>query len=578
MKTLGEAAMDLPWLAPSVASMTTLAKSSAHGGLTIGTQLRTDPGVVLLFARVLGSDTSLDAALLDAVLQHQRHFHLGSVDWSQAGPAAVQRTCCRQAMLASQLAEKVGCDGQRAWIAGFLAPLGWLAVTAAAPDKIADQINHVATITDIAAWQRQAWGHDHTALARRLSRCWRLPTWLTSILGHLGLHASIAERLGADPKLFQIVQMTVALVQQREAGLGLAVGAGLPELLSALHLKASEVGSLADAAMLAELPEQAWESPAKHALLPDLLRLALENRRQNDAAWVDRLQQDLDQLQEALVQQFADEKGRLQAMKLSALAEFAAGAGHEINNPLAVISGQAQYVLKQMDWLEAPAEEIDNVREYLDSLRAKITPSLQKIVGQTQRVHSILTELMQFARPSKPHVQATSVRSLIGDVAESLQTFAQQRKVQLIVAGLEHDENLHADAAQARIALSGILRNAIEAAPPEGWARIRLEKRGKSTLELIVEDNGKGPCPTIREHLFDPFFSGRSAGRGRGMGLPIAWRLARQQGGDIRFAGVQDGVTSFVLTLPLAPAPAFVNSNGSGYHIDAVSVGCVKRT
>src|SRR5207247_2604374 len=129
----------------------------------------------------------------------------------------------------------------------------------------------------------------------------------------------------------------------------------------------------------------------------ELLRLALDNRRQNDDAWIERLQQDLDYLQEALAQQCGDEKNRLQTLKLSALAEFAAGAGHEINNPLAVISGQAQYVLKQMDWLDVPAEEIENVGEYLDSLRAKITPSLQKIVGQTQRVHSILTDLMQFA-------------------------------------------------------------------------------------------------------------------------------------------------------------------------------------
>ena len=97
---------------------------------------------------------------------------------------------------------------------------------------------------------------------------------------------------------------------------------------------------------------------------------------------------------------------------------------------------------------------------------------------------------------------------------------------------------------------------------------VRIEKKGKSTLELIVEDNGSGPCPTIREHLFDPFFSGRSAGRGRGMGLPIAWRLARQQGGDVRFDGVEDGVTRFILSLPLAPAPVFASSNG--YHTDTV--------
>ena len=51
-----------------------------------------------------------------------------------------------------------------------------------------------------------------------------------------------------------------------------------------------------------------------------------------------------------------------------------------------------------------------------------------------------------------------------------------------------------------------------------------------------------------REHLFDPFYSGRKAGRGRGLGLPTAWRLARQHGGDVRFAGAEP--TRFVLTLP----------------------------
>src|SRR5207249_4278774 len=159
-------------------------------------------------------------------------------------------------------------------------------------------------------------------------------------------------------KLFRVVQATVALMQERDAGLGLTIGADLADLLSALHLNETDARSLSDTALQALPPAQTWEPPANHALLPDLLRLALDNRRHNDAAWIERLQQDLDQLQEALVHQCGDEKNRLQGMKLSALAEFAAGAGHEINNPLAVISGQAQYVLKQMDWLDVPAEEI----------------------------------------------------------------------------------------------------------------------------------------------------------------------------------------------------------------------------
>ena len=55
---------------------------------------------------------------------------------------------------------------------------------------------------------------------------------------------------------------------------------------------------------------------------------------------------------------------------------------------------------------------------------------------------------------------------------------------------------------------------------------------------------------TDREHCFDPFYCGRSAGRGRGLGLPTAWQFARQNGGDVRHEPTADGPTRFVLTVP----------------------------
>ncbi len=65
-----------------------------------------------------------------------------------------------------------------------------------------------------------------------------------------------------------------------------------------------------------------------------------------------------------------------------------------------------------------------------------------------------------------------------------------------------------------------------------------------------MEDNGAGIAPNQREHMFDPFYSGREAGRGPGLGLPIAWRLARQIGGEVRFDDAPNGPTRFVLSLP----------------------------
>jgi signal transduction histidine kinase len=72
----------------------------------------------------------------------------------------------------------------------------------------------------------------------------------------------------------------------------------------------------------------------------------------------------------------------------------------------------------------------------------------------------------------------------------------------------------------------------------------------------VVEDSGPGPAEADLDHLFDPFYSGREAGRGRGLGLAIAWRLARVNGGDVRYAPVPGGPTRFVLELPATAAGA----------------------
>src|SRR5205807_2101936 len=94
--------------------------------------------------------------------------------------------------------------------------------------------------------------------------------------------------------------------------------------------------------------------------------------------------------------------------------------------------------------------------------------------------------------------------------------------------------------------------NAIEAAPAEGWAGVRAEADGVEGVALVVEDSGQGPAAADREHLFDPFYSGRKAGRGRGLGLPTAWRLAREHGGDVRHDDNAEGPTRFILSLPRA--------------------------
>jgi signal transduction histidine kinase len=131
-----------------------------------------------------------------------------------------------------------------------------------------------------------------------------------------------------------------------------------------------------------------------------------------------------------------------------------------------------------------------------------------------------------------------------------LQSLAEERQIRLTSSELPATLTLLVDPAQIRTVLTGLLRNAIEAAPANGWASLTVDCHPQDGVTMVVEDSGPGPSGADREHLFDPFYSGRNAGRGRGLGLPTAWQLARQHGGEVRFEPCTTGPTRFVLALP----------------------------
>jgi signal transduction histidine kinase len=544
MKALGEAALQLPWLSPCAASLLALTRAP---GAVVWPEIRHDPGLVLLLVRhspTARADPAVPlfpAALREPAVLDAARFHLestagpqGWVSWEQPEVRPAYEAALAYARLASRLAERTGsCSADNAWVAGLLAPLGWLALCAMGGEQ------------DVLLSAK---------VARRLSRRWRLPAWLSVGAGHLGLPAEVGQGLGAEPHLFQLVQLAVGLVEQERRGLGLACGLTPAELVPALGLSRGEAEVLcADALHDAETLAGAcrWQSPYAVPLLPDLLRLAAENRRQGDLPILERLQDEVDVLHDALQEHCLGEGDRLKAGKLAALAELAAGASHEINNPLAVISGQAQYLLKKMQSAECKVQSAEEAVAAFCTLHSALCTSLETIIGQTQRIHQVLADLMQFARPPAPQKQLVDVDGMIQDAVACVQGLAEERQVRLICQGPAGPVTLYADPLQVTRALGCLLRNAVEAAPAQGWAGVRVELPQADRLHLVVEDSGRGPPSADRDHLFDPFFSGRKAGRGRGLGLPTAWRLARQHDGDVQLVPSPEGVTRFVLSLPL---------------------------
>src|SRR4029077_20838202 len=117
------------------------------------------------------------------------------------------------------------CQFDAAWSAGLLAPLGWLAACAGDPVQTGASLNRVDSTNG-----------DPCSIARRLTRRWRLPRWLSVVIGHLNLSVETAQMLGADAGLFRTVQVAVAWAQANGHGLHFPLGAEWPDLAAGLSI------------------------------------------------------------------------------------------------------------------------------------------------------------------------------------------------------------------------------------------------------------------------------------------------------------------------------------------------------
>ncbi len=229
----------------------------------------------------------------------------------------------------------------------------------------------------------------------------------------------------------------------------------------------------------------------------------------------------------------------LEQEKLAGLVEFAAGAGHEINNPLAVISGRAQLLL---------AGETHPERRH----------DLAVIHAQAWRIHEMIADLMLFARPPAPQWARHDLALLLDAVALRSTSRAKARGATIARRPGPSPAWARVDGEQIQVLLGALVDNALEAVSDGGKVELSLAAcdRGAAASEqgwaLSVEDDGPGIDPAIRARLFDPFFSGRNAGRGVGLGLAKCWRIAEMHQGRLTVAsGAQTGAL-FLLRLPAA--------------------------
>jgi signal transduction histidine kinase len=212
------------------------------------------------------------------------------------------------------------------------------------------------------------------------------------------------------------------------------------------------------------------------------------------------------------------------AERLAAIGRVAAGVAHEIRNPIAAMR------LKAESAVAGGAE--------------RQPQALRVILGEIERLDALVRRLLSITEHDAPKRERIDVSAFL-DACIAQHTERAAAK-QVTIACTAEPGEARFDPDQLQRALDNLILNAINAAP-EGSPIHVAAMRDADALVISVHDRGVGPPEGIRDHLFEPFVTGRPDGTG--LGLSIVREVAEAHGGSVRFVMTDNG-TSFEIILP----------------------------
>jgi len=218
---------------------------------------------------------------------------------------------------------------------------------------------------------------------------------------------------------------------------------------------------------------------------------------------------------------------------LAQLGELTAGIAHEFRNGLATIHGYGKLI--------DPA-----------ALPAQYKPYVEGIRQETEALGQVVTNFLNFARPTQLSLATHDLAALVQRAADDLKHDVQQLGGEIVVTG--QFGRVDADDVLLRQAFSNLLRNAIEACQPSGVTpRVCVEGALDTTqnqTRVSVHDNGPGIDPKARDQIFRPFFTTKKTGTG--LGLALVLKIVVTHNGRVTAGSSPSGGACFQVTLPLA--------------------------
>ena len=243
----------------------------------------------------------------------------------------------------------------------------------------------------------------------------------------------------------------------------------------------------------------------------------------------------LEQLRAEVAQRERAEAALVQANKMEAVGQLTGGIAHDFNNLLQAISGNLELI--QL----APTNGEKVKRWAANASQA------------TERGTKLTNQLLTFSRRQRLEATDIDVSGLLRGMSELLRNSVGPR-VDLDVIVAPDLGVVRSDATQLELAILNLAINGRDAMPSGGRLTVEAMAEGEERIAIRIVDEGVGMTPEIVERALEPFFTTKGPGRGTGLGLSMAYGVARAAGGDLRIDSEPGKGTIVTLSLPRAAA------------------------
>lgn len=228
----------------------------------------------------------------------------------------------------------------------------------------------------------------------------------------------------------------------------------------------------------------------------------------------------------------------LQAARMAAVGELAAGVAHEINNPAGTILMRAS-----------------SLGSTLHEAAPDVQEDVQVIQRQVEKIRRIVTALLTFAQRADATGERVGVQlnELIVRTAQLMDGLLRERRIEVVLDLEDELPTVLAESARIEQVLLNLVNNAIDAMP-QGGRMTFASKRSGARVAVSVADTGSGIDPKILDRIFDPFYTTKDPGQGTGLGLTVSFAIVEQHGGVIEADSVPGEGSRFTLLLPIPDA------------------------